>query len=155
MDFLADATERIDTKRKRKENFSDEETKKLAILFKEHESILNAAHSSTVTNAIKESVWKEIATQVSAVEGRHRTVAEIKIKKKNLKSSAKNKEVSNRKQRLKTGGGTASIQDLSVGEDIILGTVSELEMSGVAGGIDIHLIEGEFINFNAKSRVIT
>jgi predicted SprT family Zn-dependent metalloprotease len=68
----------------------------LAILFKEHESILNAAHSSTVTNAIKESEWKEIAKQVSAVEGRNSTVAEVKRKKKNLKSSAKNKEVSNR-----------------------------------------------------------
>jgi hypothetical protein len=40
-------------------------------------------------------------------------------------------------------------------EDILLGTVSELEMSGVDGGIDIHLIEDEFIKCHAKSRVIT
>lgn len=124
---------------RRRPNFTPEELIALAEAIRDRRDILFGRFEATaVTRITKSKAWVEVTSIVNAVGGMERTVAEIMHKHKNIKTTAKAKESHNRRERKKTGGGTAEIEELTESQKIILQTISPESVSGVEGGIDFH-----------------
>lgn len=123
-------------KRKRSANWTKDEEQQLATSLVQHQGVLSASHSTTITNHLKTDIWKTITAEINNVGGHGRTIEEVKIKSKNLKMSAKTKAMSNKQSAGKTGGGDSEEQ-LSSAEDTILAIVRSVDMIGVPGGIDV------------------
>jgi len=78
-------------------------------------------------------------------------VGERYIKNKNMCTSTKKIESSNRREMNKTGGGKANIKELSESQRIILESIPESCIVGIPGGIDVH----EAPNKGNIKRVVT
>ena len=139
---------------KRRPNFSAEELQIFASLIQQHNNILSANYGPTITKNVKDNLWMEITDKVNAVGGHMRTVDELKRKKKNLKTTAKSKATKNRAERNKTGGGPAVILPISTAEELILTTLTEIEMTGIEDGIDVHIYNGKCINTRAITTML-
>ena len=76
-------------KQQRKNNFSTDEIRVLIEEYDVKRDIFEGKYSNTLTNIKKKSAWQEVTSKVKALGVDSTTVEEIKIKWKNLCSSAK------------------------------------------------------------------
>jgi Myb/SANT-like DNA-binding protein len=125
------------TKGKKAKKFTEEE---LSRAVKENEKILFGQFSDTdrVDRISKSAAWRLVLNAVNAVGEGNRSLEQVKIKMKNVKMTAKKIESNNRREIHKTGGGKANIQNLSESQRVMLETVPEECIEGVAGGIDLN-----------------
>ena len=91
--------------RKRKPNFSVQETAMITQTFEEKQAVLESKFTNTTTNKFKQSVWEEVTIAVNAVGTAHWSVVEVKEKCTNLQRTAKNELSKFHKEQRKTGGG--------------------------------------------------
>lgn len=118
----------------RKPNWSEEETLALATAAKPYAGVLDG--SVKVPPIKKFAIWQHITKAVNVAGGGSRSVKEVQVKHKNVKSSGKKKEVNNRKEVGKTGGGSSHVEELSAAEELMVSTIGEASLSGIPGGID-------------------
>ena len=91
-------------KQQRKKNFSADEIRVLIEEYEVKRDIFEGKFSNTLTNIKKKNAWQEVTSKVNALGVDSRTVEEIKIKWKNLCSSAKGSFHEFKKSTHKTGG---------------------------------------------------
>lgn len=109
--------------KKRKNNFTDSEIRKLIEMYSQHKMTLTAKHSNTITNKKKQSSWKIITDAINMLtdSGGQRAVEDVRKKWKDLVSKAR-KDVSARKSH-PTGGGPPP--KISIYSDIIVDVFGE------------------------------
>lgn len=107
---------------------SQEVLKKYNVLF---EKLGESKRSPQVMGA-----WKEVTASVNAVGGYSRTVENVRKRYTYLKQKVKGKASSNKAQRRKTGGGEPEIKPFSQSEELILATIPQTSISGIAVAID-------------------
>ena len=105
----------LQKKKQRKYNFSTDEIRVLIEEYEAKRDIFEGNFSNTLTNIKKKSAWEE----VNALGVDSMTVEEIKIKWKNLCSSAKGSSHEVKKSTHKTGGGPAPKPSTETEERII------------------------------------
>ncbi|XP_039639437.1 myb/SANT-like DNA-binding domain-containing protein 4 [Perca fluviatilis] len=95
----------MEEQRKRKENFTDIEIRKLIELYSQHRLTLTAKQSNTITNKKKQTTWRQITEAINdcSDSGCLRTESDVRKKWKDLLSKAK-KDLSAKKHH-PTGGG--------------------------------------------------
>lgn len=120
--------------------FSDDEEVALATAVKSRERVLFGRFDSgaEVSRTTKRRMWIEVAGEVNAVGGKNRTVDQIRTKHKNLKAATKKKAAKISRTVHKTGGGESDIEELNDAEQILVQTIPNECISGIAGGIDVH-----------------
>lgn len=77
--------------RKRKSNFSEDDTEFVGELVQKYSSVVNSKSTDKATNEQKEKVWNKITNEFNAASpsGRTRTKEELKNKYRNMKKSFK------------------------------------------------------------------
>ena len=98
------------SRKPRKHNFSASEVSVLTEKVAQNLQILQSKLTNSVINQKKKNVWTEITAAVNAVGAEKRTVAVVREKWKNLRSSAKKEFTNYRKESKRTGGGPAPKQ---------------------------------------------
>lgn len=134
------------SKRKRSADFSAEEVKVIVNGFVEHNEVLSAKHSSTVTNTLKKGIYETITAKVNAVGGNAREVESVKDKwhalKKGVKAKFAKESASQKKTMRRTGGGPLPNESrVKIEEDF-----EEWERA-VLSVIPPELLEGMFSHF--------
>lgn len=89
--------------KKRKSNFSSAETVNLLEEYMVYKDVLIAKFSAKVTHATKNHAWLQITHHVNKVSKTIRTVAEVKKKFMDLRTSVKKKRAEEVKYRRGTG----------------------------------------------------
>ena len=81
----------MEEQRKRKENFTDIEIRKLIELYSQHRHTLTAKQSNTITNKKKQTTWRQITEAINdcSDSGCLRTESDVRKKWKDLLSKAK------------------------------------------------------------------
>ena len=130
-------------KRKRCNNFSEDETHMLAQLWAEHEKRLTGSFTPTFTKQDKDKIWAEIVNKVNLVRGGTRTLQEIKNKIKNMRTTVKEKAMNNKRQYIRTGGGPSEEVPLTETETFIFSTIKDVEIDGISDGLDLSVVVGK------------
>ncbi|KAL1490657.1 hypothetical protein ABEB36_013316 [Hypothenemus hampei] len=112
-------------KRKRATNFSEYEVAVLVDTVLEKINIIENKQSDAVTWKEKNKAWDSIATKFNALSGQiNRTAKELKLKYDCIKKNIKKKQARNKFERFKTGGGEASIEELTNYEEKVLSYIA-------------------------------
>lgn len=114
--------------KRRLPEFASEETKVLIESYIKNIEILTSKHNNEVTQQRKNALFQEILSKVNAVGGVNRSLQNVKDKWQNICRKVRSKVAKERreqeKERLKTGGGTASRDTVSDPSHIL----SDLEL---------------------------
>ena len=93
------------SKRQRRANYSQEENLFLADKYEEYKDIVDAKHKDANTNKKKKAVWEAIFSQHKARFEVERSLDDLKSRLSKLKSEAKDRLLSAKKDKKVTGGG--------------------------------------------------
>lgn len=120
-------------------NFSLIECNALVDAVGQHYDALFGKFSSTLSNERKKELWKDVVLRVNAVSTVEppRTLLEITKKYQSLKTTVRKVETNNSNEMKKTGGGSAKLQSQNPIGEKILALLPTVEISGIAGGLDI------------------
>lgn len=121
---------------KRKPNWGEMELQVLRDTIDLKKDILFCRQANVDTMSKKKRAWDHVADQVSAVGKWKRTGEECRRKWTVIKSQVKTKVASNRKERVKTGGGPSIAVPLTAFEEGAAALLSREVTEGVRGGID-------------------
>ncbi|XP_078309407.1 nuclear apoptosis-inducing factor 1-like [Crassostrea virginica] len=122
--------------KKRKPNWSERELTVLAEATTPRMKFLKAKFSPSLTSERKQEFWKEIADEVNSTTLVSRTVDEIKKKWADIQSLTKKKEGERRRSMSKTGGGPAPEFYFKEWEKVVLQSLSDIAIEGIACGVD-------------------
>lgn len=140
--MASNGEETAENSRTRKPNWSEDETLAMAKAAKPYAGILDG--STKVSPLKKFAIWQLITKEVNIAGGGSRSIREVQVKHKNIKSAGKKKEVQNRREIGKTGGGSSNVEELSAAEELMVSTIGEASLSGIPGGIDTN-DEGKYL----------
>ena len=114
----------------RKPNFSTEELEVLVNSVKAHYQHLFGQGALKVDSRQKAVIWASIAGDVAAVGSCARTVAELKHKWRDLRTSVKSRIAASHRHASATGG------QLNEVEQIVASTLCGVDVIGEEGGVD-------------------
>jgi Myb/SANT-like DNA-binding domain len=120
---------------KRRPNFTSAEDEVLTSEVEKRKSILFSITSTVTNDAIKE--WLAIAEKLSKISTTRRTVEELRVRWKNIKSNTKVSlaNMMTKSFMNKTGGGPPK-EFLSSSEEIMLAIIGSEAVVGIEGGFD-------------------
>nr|XP_022290079.1 uncharacterized protein LOC111101768 [Crassostrea virginica] len=131
----------IETKAKRKPNWTQEECLLLVTLINENKHVLRSRLGPNLTSQMKRDTWENISKQFNASALTPRTTEEIEKKWNNILSTSKAEISSFRKQSTLTGGGPPPkpLSPLAETVEMVIGERNSI-IDGISGGIDSSLI---------------
>ena len=105
--------------------------------WKKNRDLLFNKLSNVVTNAAKKRAWESICEKINACNSsmHSRTVDEIRKKWSSYSSDTKKKASRQRRESMKTGGGSPS-PELDAMQDRVVGIIGNLPIDGLPGGHD-------------------
>lgn len=113
--------------KKRSENFSVIQ-REFVLSFIEENRVMENKEGTVKIISKKQKLWKELECAFNAKFETQKTVAQLKILWKGMKSSTKKVVAQRKRESLKTGGGVNTAPDLSVTEEVIADIIAaELE----------------------------
>jgi len=122
--------------KKRQPNFTNEEVEVLTQGVEKRAKLLFGPLSGVNTGAMKQRGWEGVASEVNAVGGFGRSVAELKKKWVCVKSQTKGKVAAVKREQQKTGGGVSDAGEVSEMDMRILGVMGEVCVTGMSSGFD-------------------
>ena len=108
--------------------------------------VLNGKFSGNVSAAAKTRCWEQLAADVSAVSGIHRSANDIKKKWVCYKSDAKSSAAMAKKGRDQTGGGAFVAEEASALHQRVISLIGEVCIEGIPGGIDCANFKSETLS---------
>lgn len=141
----------------RKPNFKTEELDILVDEVDTNNIILLGKLSDVTTWEKKNKVWTQITANINANCGNTRTIDEVRKKWEDWSSNVKGKRCSEIRERKKTGGGEADLEDtkLSQVEMKVVGIMGPTTISGVSGGGGRTLLKLHVLRQKERSRIIS
>lgn len=119
----------------RKVNFSKRELHTIIDMVGQNKPVIFGKFTESLTRDTKAEKWQAITNAVNGVEGRQRSVADVKRKWTDFASRTKQKEAARRRQMGRTGGGSQP-KDLNEEENMVLAIIGEVAVGGIPGGVD-------------------
>jgi hypothetical protein len=119
--------------------FTSQEELLIVEFCNEHKHILDGNSSRPDVQKKKKEKWEEFVNQLNALNptAARRTVEEVKKKWQNMKLKSKEKNAANKREIMKTGGGSSKAMLLSAAEELILTNLGDTpQFSGICGGIE-------------------
>lgn len=136
-----------DQKQVRGKNWTEGEVHALTKAISDDYPTLYGKFTPTLTKKKKLEAWAKVVAAVNAVSNVVRTPEQCKEKYKGLKKKAKDDAAHNKKEIIKTGGGSADLREINEVSDVILANVPSALISGIEGGFDtsrMALISGRY-----------
>ncbi|XP_014342095.1 DNA-directed RNA polymerase III subunit RPC6 isoform X2 [Latimeria chalumnae] len=142
--IIEDAGNKVDVKpgrmqedsspsRKRKLNFSSEETDLLIEEILKHEDALYGRGSVKVTPYQKDKIWRDIQFKINSLGYCEREVEDLKRRWRDLRRRCKERVAKLRRSHQATDDGPSTTHDISRREQIIVATLTEEAVQGVSG----------------------
>ena len=119
-------------------HFSGEEIAALVEGYAKAKDVLLGNFQTPAGAQLKKAKWEEILNAVNAVGHNNRSLDKVKKKITNMKQTTKAIAVANKKSIKKTGGGPNEEQSLDPIQEKLLSTISQRQISGIEGGLDVH-----------------
>ena len=129
--------EAVKKEKKRQRNFSTEEIELIMSEGGKHSTILKGRLNPSVTNKMKNKIWKSITRQVNSINAQNdREWKDVRKKWQDVTSSARGKARTFVKETKKTGGGPIDCPEMNKAELLALESVAGTSVRGIPGGID-------------------
>lgn len=110
--------------------FTAEEKDVLVEEFSKKKELLEGSFKDVGTNSKKKEAWVLVCNWVNAVGGHNRDVKQVKKKWADLKSITKKKVAEEKRERIKTGGGSLIPRSITTVEEKIISVICRI------GGVD-------------------
>lgn len=135
---------------------TEEESTVLINEYEARKNILDSDVRTAESGRKKTKAWQEIADAVNAISSYKRTVAQIRIKLKNLKSKAKSNYMSLKRQVNQTGGGPPPKQMSQAEDKLVSMYQGSVSWEGIPGGCSSSIIPRvDNTNDNAPEQAMT
>lgn len=109
---------------KRSANFTEGEKTTLINLVCQFRNVLENKKTDAVSNQKKSEMWAKLAESFNATSGRSpRDASSLRSKYDDLKKSLRKKLGNNRREVYQTGGGSASVCNLSSDEELLMSII--------------------------------
>ena len=121
----------------RARNFTEDETVVVMEEGKKSRRLLKGRFGPSVTNDLKEERWQQIADNVNQLNGKNdRTWESVRKKFHDVMSSARCKGRTQVREMKETGGGRSTVPVMSKAEAMIIESIPDSVISGLACGYD-------------------